>query len=165
MDEAEEVFGVALVTDDDAAEALEPSKETLDLPASPISAEGAPVLGEVFAILSIRCNQLDPPLLRETRVELVAIVRLVADESFGELGEEATIKGAIYERNFMRRSTLDADGDRKTRTVCNGHDLGPLAALGFPDATPPFLALTNVPSMNASLKSSWPRSRKSLASA
>ncbi len=154
VDEAEEVFGVALVADGDAAEALEPREEALHLPAALVSAEGAKVLGETLAIRSIRSDQLDSPLLREPRIERVAVVSGVSDKALWELGEEAVIKGSLDERDFMRRSTFDADGDRKTRAVCNGHDLGPLATLRFSDAAPPFLALTNVPSMNASLKSS-----------
>lgn len=144
---------------------MEPGEEALYLPATFVSAEGAEVLGEALAIRPIGCDQLDPTLLREPRVERVAVVGLVADEALGELGEEAAIERSVDERDFMRRSTFDADGERKTRAVCNGHDLGPLATLRFPDAGPPFLALTNVPSMNASLKSICPRSRKSPAKA
>jgi hypothetical protein len=65
----------------------------------------------------------------------------------------------------MRRSTRDPDGDRKTSAVCNCHDLGPLPALGLPDGRAPFLAPAKVPSMKASVRSSFPRSRKSSASA
>jgi hypothetical protein len=55
------------------------------------------------------------------------------------------------------RSACDANGDRKTSAVCNCHDLGPLPALGLSDAAPPFLAPAKVPSMNASLRSIFPR--------
>jgi hypothetical protein len=65
----------------------------------------------------------------------------------------------------VRRCTCDMYGDRKTSAVCNCHDLSPLAALRFPDAGPPFLAPTKVPSMKPSRRSMPPRSRRSLASA
>jgi hypothetical protein len=58
----------------------------------------------------------------------------------------------------MWRSTCNPDGDRKTSAVCNGHDLGPLATLGFPDGRAPFLAPAKVPSMKASVMSIPPRS-------
>jgi hypothetical protein len=58
----------------------------------------------------------------------------------------------------MWRSTGNPCGDRKTRAVCNCHDLGPLPALGLPDGEAPFLAPAKVPSMNASLISIPPRS-------
>jgi hypothetical protein len=62
-------------------------------------------------------------------------------------------------------SSFKIDGERKTKAVDHCHDLGPLAALGFADVEPPFLAPANVPSTNASSGSSLPRSRRSRASA
>lgn len=65
----------------------------------------------------------------------------------------------------MRRSTCNPNGDRKTMTVCDCHDLGALSAFGLPNAKPPFLAAANEPSINASFKSIPPRSCRSLANA
>jgi hypothetical protein len=48
--------------------------------------------------------------------------------------------------------------------VCNAHDLGPLAALGFPNQEPPFLAGTKVPSTKHSLRSNPPASWRCWAS-
>jgi IS5 family transposase len=45
----------------------------------------------------------------------------------------------------MRRSARDPSGDRKTVAVCDCHDLGALAALGFPNARAPFLAPLKAP--------------------
>jgi hypothetical protein len=56
-------------------------------------------------------------------------------------------------------------GDRKTSAVCDCHDLGTLAPLGFPDAEPPFLAGTKVPSTKASERSMPPRLSRSSAKA
>jgi len=63
----------------------------------------------------------------------------------------------------MWRSTFNPNGDRKTSAVCNCHDLGPLATLGFPDFGAPFLAPLKEPSMKASLGSIPPRSYRSSA--
>jgi hypothetical protein len=65
----------------------------------------------------------------------------------------------------MWRSTCDPCGDRKTRAVCNCHDLGPLPTLRLPDARAPFLAPAKVPSMKASVISMPPRSYRSRARA
>jgi hypothetical protein len=65
----------------------------------------------------------------------------------------------------MRRSTADGYPDRKTRAVCNCHDLGPLAPLGLPDEGAPVLAPAKVPSMKHSERSSWPRASRSRARA
>ena len=54
---------------------------------------------------------------------------------------------------------------RKTRAVCNGHDLGAFAPLSFPHSGPPFFAGENDPSIKASRRSSPPRSRRSSANA
>ena len=62
------------------------------------------------------------------------------------------------------RSTFNAYGDWKTRAVHNCHDLGALAALGWPNAKPPFLAAAKERSMKVSVKSRPPLSFRSLAS-
>ena len=50
-------------------------------------------------------------------------------------------------------------------SICDGHDLGALAALGLPNAKTPFFALLKVPSIKASRTSMLPRSCRSLAKA
>jgi hypothetical protein len=49
--------------------------------------------------------------------------------------------------------------------VCNSHDLGTFAPLGFADLKPPFFAGTNVPLIKHSCRSSPPRSSRSRANA
>ncbi len=56
----------------------------------------------------------------------------------------------------MRRNAFDAYSDRKTTAVCKGHDLHPLAALGFSNASPPFFAGAKLPSIKHSATSSLP---------
>jgi hypothetical protein len=63
------------------------------------------------------------------------------------------------------RSACDADGERKTSAVCSCHDLGPLPALRFPDAGPPFFAPLKEASTKPSFRSNPPRSLRSIASA
>jgi len=53
-------------------------------------------------------------------------------------------QGGLDQRHFSRRSTFCPQGERKTMAVCNAHDLGALAPLGFPNLSPPFLAGTKV---------------------
>jgi hypothetical protein len=64
----------------------------------------------------------------------------------------------------MGRSAFNVSGDRKTSSVCDGHDLGAFAALCLADSKTPFFAGTKVPSMNASRISIPPRSYRSCAS-
>ncbi|MDQ3063765.1 MAG: hypothetical protein M3R14_13035, partial [Acidobacteriota bacterium] len=65
--------------------------------------------------------------------------------------------------DFMRRSRFRKDGERKTKAVCHCHEFRTLAPLGLSNFKAPFLAETNVPSMEVSDKSSLPRVRKSSA--
>jgi hypothetical protein len=58
----------------------------------------------------------------------------------------------------MGRCACDPKGDRQTRAVCNGHDLGALPPLRLPDSRAPFLAPAKVPSMKHSVRSMPPRS-------
>jgi hypothetical protein len=64
----------------------------------------------------------------------------------------------------MWRSAFNVSGDRKTSSVCDGHDLGALAALCLADSKTPFFAGTKVPSIKASRISIPPRSNRSCAS-
>jgi hypothetical protein len=163
MDEAEEVFGVQVPAGGNSAKAQEPCEETLDLPAAAVAAKLAAVLrGWAASSRTMGRDHLD--LARcELAVEAVAIVRLVADEPFRRLFEEVLVEGVDDELAFMSLTTCNPSGERKTITVCHCHDLGRLAASSESNARAPFLAPAWEPSMYASVRSSLPRSRKSVA--
>ena len=112
----------------------------------------------------MRRNQFNVSVFRKLLVKFVAVIRLIADKPIrGILG-----KTAIYRRlnqlHFMGRSTFNMSGDRKTSSVCDGHDLGAFAALCLADSKTPFFAGTKDPSMKASRMSIPPRSYRSSAS-
>ena len=65
---------------------------------------------------------------------------------------------------FMRRSAGHVHGERKTMAVADRHDFAAFAAASRADSRAPFFAELKLASMNDSLKSSFPRSRKSSAS-
>jgi hypothetical protein len=65
----------------------------------------------------------------------------------------------------VRRSRGGTRGERKTKTVCHGHELRTFAPLSFPHASAPFLATTKVPSIKHSDRSSLPRPLRSRANA
>ena len=157
MDEALEVLGVPFVSRNDSSEILKPCEQAFDLPTTNITAQRAAVLGLVLTIRPVGCDELNPPFFSQLFVQSIAFVRLVSDQSIGGHGEKSRVDGFFNEFDFSWRSTRDPDGDRKTRAVCNGHDLGPLAFLGLSDGSAPFLAPEKVPSMNASVMSMRPR--------
>src|SRR5450759_4134153 len=89
----------------------------------------AAVLARPFsAATNVRRDQLDSVLLPEALVEPVRVVRLVADEVLGEFVEKALPQDFFDQLGFMRRSTSNPHGDRKTMALRNCHDLGPFAA-------------------------------------
>jgi hypothetical protein len=64
----------------------------------------------------------------------------------------------------MRRSAGHVHGERKTMAVADRHDFAAFAAASRSDSRAPFFAELKLASMKDSLKSSFPRSRKSSAS-
>src|SRR5262245_14199994 len=97
-------------------------------------------------------------------VETITVVGAVADQSVGQLFEEARGERGVDEGDFMRRSAGHVDGERKTMAVANRHDFAPLTAASRADGGAPFFAELKLASMKASLRSSFPRSRRSSAS-
>jgi hypothetical protein len=62
----------------------------------------------------------------------------ICDQALGALSEEARRERRFYERDLVRRSARRAYGERKTRSVCQCHELGALSRLDFPPTQPPF---------------------------
>lgn len=158
LDEAQIVLGVALPACDQAAVVVEPRKQTFDLPAPFRSSQRAAVLGRSDAVASMRGDQLDVPFSLELLVQPIAVVGAISDQSADGIGKERVVESLFDERDLVRRSTCDANGDWKTKRVCDCHDLGSLAALRLSDGEAPFLAPAKEPSMKASERSMPPRS-------
>ncbi len=114
--------------------------------------------GSPLAATAVRTDEFDPPFVTKPRVQRVAVVGAVANQAVGGMLEETVVDRLLRKGDLMWRSTCNPDGDRKTRAVCNGQDLGPLAPLRFSDGRAPFLAPAKVPSMKASVMSIPPRS-------
>ena len=112
----------------------------------------------------MRRDQLDAIRGGKVVIEAVAVVRLVADQSRRELSEESRGERRVDKGDFMRRSAGHVDGERKTMAVANRHDFAALTAASRANDGAPFFAELKLASMNASLRSSFPRSRRSSAS-
>ena len=155
---------MVLIADCDPTKVVEPSEQPLDFPTTPVAPQRTKIL-RLPAIAPVRSDHLDAKFCQQMLVQRVTVVSLVSDQPVRIALEKSTFKSVLDKSHFAPRSTFDAYGDRKTRAVCDGHDLGPLALLGFPDTEPPFLAGANVPSMKASDRSMPPRASKSSARA
>ena len=154
---------MVLVANHQTLEVIEPAKEAFDFPAAPIAPQGTSVLGRgLGTIFLVRRDQFNPSCLKAL-VERIAVVSFVPDQSSGKLTNEAGSKGVFDEGDFMWRSRGHKDGNRKTKAVCHCHDLTTFAPLGWSHTEPPFLAITKLPSMKHSERSSLPLSRTSSA--
>jgi hypothetical protein len=96
-------------------------------------------------------------------VEAVEVVAAVADQSCGKVREEARVERGGDKVRLIRGSAGHVHGDRETVTVDNRRDLGAFAAARWTDRSAPFFAEAKIASTKASLKSIFPRSRRSSA--
>src|SRR5438552_2310732 len=162
---SEEIVWVTFPADDDAAIVMQPRKQALHLPAATIPSQRAAILGQSSgAHGGVWCNHLDAVVLHQALIEAVAVVGAVANQPFGEVGEESLFEGGFDEFSFMRRSAGHVQGERKTMAVADRHDFAAFTASSRADGGAPFFAKLKLASTNASLRSSLPRSRRSSAS-
>ena len=165
LNHPEEILWVVFPANDNATKVMKPSEQALDLPTAAISTQTATVL---------RCgshthkfvgrDELHAVALPDVLVQRIAVISAVADHPLGSLLEEAVLERGFDEFCFMRRSAGHVHGERKTMTVCDCHDFAAFAALCRANSRAPFFAPLKLASMNDSLRSSFPRSRKSSAS-
>lgn len=147
-----------LIADNQSAKVEKPSPQSLHFPAASITTQGASILCGNSAALPMGRDHFRPVLLHQTFVQFFTIVRLVANQTLWNLGNNSIIESRLHQFYFSRRSAFCPQGDRKTMAVCNAHDFAAFSAFGFPDLEPPFLAGTKVPSTKHSLRSIPPAS-------
>jgi len=147
------------------AKVLQPSEQSLNLPAFPITPQRSAVLGTSLPAVDLMRSDHFDTLLAQPGIQGVAVIGSVTNQSFRFLLDKSLFQSRLDQFHFMRRSTANGYGDRKTSAICHCHELCPLAPLGFSHPAAPFFATTKLPSMKHSLKSSLPRSLTSLTNA
>src|SRR5215204_7279894 len=153
MNKTEKIIQMIFVTNNDSSVILYPGKKSFHLPTSLISAKLATVLR--FRFLSVpfmRRDQRDSKI-SQFRVQWVRIIGFIADQFFGLFCYQSVLNRFSDKSDFMRRSRVRVDGERKTSAICHCHELRTFAPLGLADSEPPFLAETNVPSIKHSERS------------
>jgi hypothetical protein len=147
-------------------EVLQPCEEPLDFPAAFVTPEFSPILAmRSCAITAVRCDQLDPVVLGQPIHHRVAVISLIADQSFRLVGHEAVLERRLDKLLLMRRSAPNPEGDRKTMAVCDCHELAPFTDERSTNSIAPFFAPIKEASINVSSRPSRPRANKSSASA
>lgn len=153
------------ISDNKAPEILKPGKHTLHFPSTPIPSKFSPILSAwLLSVPLMWRNQLNGSIPVKLLIQVVAVIRLVADQLIRSIFSKDTVNRLLNQFYFMGRSAFNVSGDRKTSSVCDGHDLGALAAFCLADSKTPFFAGTKVPSIKASRISMPPRSYRSCAS-
>ena len=144
---------------------LKPSKESLNFPTTFVTPEFAAVLSSSpFSVPFMGGNHFNAAALFEMLIESITIIGLITNKFVRSIFSKTAVYGILNKLYFVRRSTFHVSGDRKTRSVCDCHDLGPFATLRLADSKTPFFAGAKLPSMNASRISILPRSYRSSTS-
>ena len=144
---------------------IEPGKEPLYFPAAFIASKRSSVLcGRALTIRPVRRYHFNA-LGLEHFIKRITVIGTIPDNSSGSSQRESFIDGSLDKGEFMWASRSRVHGDRKTRSVCNNHELRTFAPLGLSHFEPPFFATTKVPSIKHSPRSIPPRSSRSRANA
>ena len=151
MEHPEKVLGEALIAHDDPPKVLQPGKESFDLPSPSVAPQRATVLRPLCPGPPVRRNQFHA-MAGQFGVQSVRLVGVVADETRWELADKSLRECGVNQGDFMRRGTLDVDGDRAPLPISDRHDLRPLPRFVLPTHVPPRLAGAKLPSMNASCR-------------
>ena len=165
LNHPEEILWVIFPANDDATKVMKPSEQALDLPAAAVTTQTATVLSRGgHAHKFVRRDELYTVAFLDVLVQRIAVVSAVTDHSLGSFRKEALLERGFDEFCFMRRSAGHVHGERKTMAVCDCHDFAAFAAFCRADTRAPFFAPLKLASMKDSLRSSFPRSRRSSAS-
>jgi hypothetical protein len=158
------IFRMIFIAHYNPAKIVQPRKQPLDFPASFVAAQASAVLRfGSSAILFVRSNQFNFKAISQLFVERVRIIRLVTNQTFWSVIGESPAERFFNEFDFVRRSRIGVDGERKTSTVCHCHEFLALAPLCCANFAAPFFDTINVPSIKHSERSSLPRRSKSSA--
>ena len=157
MNHTQEIFCMVFVPDNQPPEVLKPGKLALYLPSAPIASQFPAVLGiRFFASFAMGCDHFDTTFVKELVVKFIAVVRLITNQLIRSIPGKAAVYRILDKLYLVGRSAFHVSGDRKTRSVCNCHDLGAFAAFCLADSKTPFFVGAKVPSINASRMSMPP---------
>ena len=99
----EKVLDVILPASDQPTGVVQPGEEAFDFPASPPPTQWPAILGGgAAAIAFVSGDQFDAVAVAQQRIERVAVIAAIADQSRGEFGEEARVEGGGDEVRLIR---------------------------------------------------------------
>src|SRR5947209_5787757 len=138
MNEAEIILLMKVEASRNPAELLQPRKQTLDLPASLVTAQDSSILCRCFlSVRLVRSNHLYT-CFSKLCVQWVGVISFVANQPFWSLSGKPLKESFSDKGDFMRRSRFRVGREWKTRRVCHCHELRAFTALGLTNSTPLF---------------------------
>src|SRR5882724_3697009 len=165
LDHPEEIFRVVFPANYGTTKVMKPGEQAFNFPASPVAAQNTAVLcRSCDAHEFVGRDELHTVSFVDALVQRIAVISAVTDHAFRGFGKESLVERGFDELCFMRRSAGHVHGERKTMAVCDCHDFAAFASFCRADTRAPFFAPLKLASMKDSLRSSFPRSRKSSAS-
>src|SRR3972149_655439 len=154
------------VTNYKTTKVLKPRKKAFHLPTFFIATKYTTILRwRFYTVVFMRSNQLNASFFSQTLIQRITVISHITSYFFRNIFKKASIKSIFNKSYFVRAGTVCANGDRKTESVCNAHNLGSFAPFGFAHTIAPFFAGAKVPSIKPSLMSMPPRFFKSCANA
>jgi hypothetical protein len=164
LNHPEEILWVVLPANDDTSIMMKLSKQALGFPATTIVSQHAAFLSDRSApVPAMRRDQFHMEMFANPLIRRISVARFIVDQSLLCFAQESPLERWFDEGGFIRRSADHVHGDRKTMAVCDCHDFVAFAAFCKADTRAPFFAELKLASMKDSLRSSFPRSRRSSA--
>jgi hypothetical protein len=149
---------VAIMTNDESAEAADPDDRAFDLPAVAVASQFSTVLGvRSCASSSRRTNQI-AAFGRQARAKFVAGIRSIGNHRNSRFSGRHLIDQVFNERDLSRRSTFGPVCKWKSLAICHHQLLCTLSTLRVADFFAPFLAGEKPASTNTSSQSKSPHS-------
>lgn len=119
---------------------LEPCDRAFHRPAPTIASQTPSILRLHLPARTMRRDQIRA-LAGHLIIELIAVVRLVADEPIRRENGEHEVEQMLYDAAFVRRSRAGVDRHRQTARIHQHHDFHAFSSLGETDAITAALGL------------------------
>ena len=164
MDKGFVMLNASIVSGNNPFEFIQPGENPFNLPSSFVSSKLPSILRSwLNSVVFMWCDQLNT-FQCKSFIERITVIGTIPDNSCGLFHSESFIDGSFDKGDFMWASRSRVQGECKTISVGNNHELRTFAALGPFNGWAPFFATAKVPSMKHSDKSIPPLASRSWAS-
>ncbi len=134
MNKTEKIIKMIFIANHYSPVVLYPGKESLNFPAPLVAPEFSAVLRlRLLSIPLMRRNQFNSERC-QFLTQWIRIIGFIADQFLRHVRDQSLVKSFSDKSNFMRRSRVCVDGERKTKAICHCHELRTFAPLGLADS-------------------------------